>query len=134
MGYKESLYPHDWFRIGSKEINRAKLLLNMGDFEGAGFNIHQAVEKYLKGFLLSRGWKLRRIHDLEALLKDAVGYEPSFDRFHNDCQKITEYYIEDRYPSLVTSILTEEEVRSSIESTNDLINEIIRCINDEKDE
>ncbi len=41
MDSKESLYPHDWFRIGSKELNRAKILLDMGDMEGAGFNIHQ---------------------------------------------------------------------------------------------
>ena len=48
MRREESLYPKDWFRIGQKEIRRAENLLNLSDLEGAGFNIQQAVEKYLK--------------------------------------------------------------------------------------
>ena len=83
----------------------------MDDLEGAGFNIQQAVEKYLKGFLLSKGWKLRRIHNLETLLDDAIIYEDSFERFSTDCQKMTYYYIEERYPLLVASDLTYEEVK-----------------------
>lgn len=71
---KESIYFQDWFKIGEKDLNRAKKLLEWSDLEGAGFNIQQAVEKYLKGFLLSKGWKLRRIHNLETLLDDAVIY------------------------------------------------------------
>ena len=70
MPHKESRYPRDWFRIGAKELRRAETLLNALDFSGAGFNIHQALEKYLKGYLLSNGWKLRRIHDLVILLMD----------------------------------------------------------------
>lgn len=52
MRREESRYPQDWFRIGDKELKRARNLLNLGDLEGAGFNIQQAVEKYLKGYLL----------------------------------------------------------------------------------
>lgn len=50
MPRKESLYPKDWFRLGEKEIRRAENLLRLEDLEGAGFNIQQAIEKYLKGF------------------------------------------------------------------------------------
>jgi len=58
MARKESLDPSAWFGIGDKELKRARLLLGADDLEGAGFNLQQAVEKYLKGYLLSRGWKL----------------------------------------------------------------------------
>jgi HEPN domain-containing protein len=81
MPRKESLYPKDWFRIGEKEIQRAENLLRLADLEGAGFNIQPATEKYLEGFLLSRGWALRRIHKLDSLLNDAVIYEPSLEMF-----------------------------------------------------
>ena len=73
----ESRYPADWFRVGDKELKPAQYLLEGEDTEGAGFNVQQAVEKYLKGYLLSRGWKLRRIHDLETLINEAVGHDPS---------------------------------------------------------
>jgi len=47
-------------------------LLDAGDGELAGFCLQQAVEKFLKAFLLSKGWKLRRVHDLNTLLDDAL--------------------------------------------------------------
>jgi len=114
MRREESCYPKDWFRIGDKELERAKNLLNLGDLEGAGFNIQQAIEKYLKGYLLSRGWELRRIHDLEILLNEAIVYDSSFEKFRSACQKMIDYYVEERYPLMVTSQLTEDEVRESL--------------------
>ena len=42
-----------------------------------------------------------------------------------DCQKITEYYVEERYPFHINSELTEDELRKSLESAAELINEII---------
>lgn len=81
MKREESRYPQDWFRVGDKELMRAQNLLNLEDLERAGFNIQQAVEKYLKGYLLSQEWQLRRIHDLEVLLNEALVYDSSFEEF-----------------------------------------------------
>lgn len=55
---RESLYPKDWIEKAKKDLRRAKLLLADGDTEGAGFHLQQAIEKYLKGYLLSKGWRL----------------------------------------------------------------------------
>ena len=68
----ESLYPQDWFSIGEKDLKRAENLLELHDPEGTGFFIQQSLEKYLKGYLLSTGWKLRRIHSLEVLFKSML--------------------------------------------------------------
>ena len=81
MRREESRYPEDWFRIGDKELKRAQNLLELGDIQGSGFNIQQAAEKYLKGYLLSHGWELSRIHNLETLINEVVVYDPSFERF-----------------------------------------------------
>ncbi len=124
MQREESLYPKDWFRIGEKELKRAENLFNLGDLAGAGFNIHQAIEKHLKGYLLSKGWELRRIHELEVLLNDAIIYEPSFEEFREACQKITDYYVEERYPFIITSELREEEVEESLEFAKRIIEKI----------
>lgn len=90
-------------------MKRAHNLFRLADLEGAGFNIQQAIEKYLKGYLLAQGWKLRRIHNLETLLNEAIIYDLSFEEFRVACQKITQYYIEERYPFTVSSELTEEK-------------------------
>jgi HEPN domain-containing protein len=67
MRRKESTYPADWLRIAEKDFGRVERLLDNRDPEMAGFCLQQALEKFLKAFLLSKGWQLRRIHNLDAL-------------------------------------------------------------------
>jgi HEPN domain-containing protein len=122
---KESLYPKDWFRIAARDFKRAEHLLGVDDPEGSGYHLQQAVEKYLKGFLLSRGWELKRIHDLEVLLNDAVKHETALEQFRSLCQKITGYYIIDRYPLPSTVELTEDEVQLSMTEAQTLIQRLI---------
>lgn len=124
MQRNDSIYPHDWFRIGDKEIQRAENLLKLSDLGGAAFNIQQAVEKYLKGYLFSMGWKLRRIHELEILLNEAIQYDSSFEEFRVQCLKMTEYYFEERYPFTAMSEMTDIEVNESLSVALKLINKI----------
>ena len=46
-------------------------------------------EKFLKAFLLFHGRRLRRIHNLDALLDDAITYDASLGEFRSVCQKIS---------------------------------------------
>jgi len=121
MPPKDSLYPQDWFRLAARDFKRAEQLLNVDDPEGAGYHLQQAVEKYLKGFLLSQGWKLKRIHDLEVLLNDALKYEEALETHRSLCQKITGYYVIDRYPLPSAPTLTREEVQESVVEAVQLI-------------
>ena len=84
------------------------------------------MEKHLKGFLLSKGWQLRRIHDLEALLNHAIGYDPSFEPFRADCQKITRYYVRERYPTSIPSGYTADEMHQSLDAAQKLVAHINR--------
>ncbi|MFQ6100618.1 MAG: HEPN domain-containing protein [Anaerolineae bacterium] len=118
---EESLYPGDWLRIAEKDLKRVKRMLAVHDPEVAGFFLQQAVEKFLKAFLLSRGWELRRIHDLGALLDDAVVHTPSLEKFRSACQKITAFYFVERYPFVVEAGPTEEDIRTSLEQVGELI-------------
>jgi len=124
MAHKESLDPSAWFGIGDKDLKRARLLLGADDLEGAGFNLQQAVEKYLKGYLLSRGWKLKRIHDLDVLVRYAIQYDPSFAGFKPSCQKITQYYFEDRYPEMMPPELDKKDLVESLRAAEEIIAKI----------
>lgn len=121
MKDKESQLPKDWFHKGDIDIRRAEILLENNDAGGAAFHLQQALEKYLKGYLIGRGWKLQRIHDLEDLLDYAVEYNKKFEDFRVLCQEVTEYYIEERYPFLMSSELTRDEVRLRIEKAKEFI-------------
>jgi len=124
MLVEESLYPADWLRIAEKDFKRAQKLLNAGDPELAGFCLQQAIEKFLKAFLLSKGWELRRIHNLDALLDEAVVYDPSLEKFRSVCQKITAFYYIERYPFIVETGITEDDVRASLKQIKKLIEKI----------
>ncbi|HLG29694.1 MAG TPA: HEPN domain-containing protein [Candidatus Brocadiales bacterium] len=124
MPDKESLYPLDWFKKGQKDLKAVETLLSSDNLEVASFHIQQAIEKYLKGYLLSKGWQLRRIHDLEELLDEVVSYDTSFEKFRSLCQVATEYYIEERYPFLIPSSLYEQELQEALKDTKKLVRKI----------
>ncbi len=126
MPRKESLYSADWLRIAEKDLGRAERLLDIQDPAAAGFFLQQAVEKFLKAFLLSRGWELERIHDLEALLNAALVYDPALESFRPVCQKITGFYVMERYPFMIETGLTEDDVRGALRQVGALIERLRR--------
>jgi len=97
---RESLYPKDWIKKAGEDLKRVERRINEGDLTDAAFHLQQAIEKYLKGYLLSRGWKLIRVHDLEFLLDEALKHNPDLENFREVCQEATGYYLADRYPLL----------------------------------
>ena len=121
MRREESPYPADWLRLAERDLGRAEHLLSIHDAEGAGFYLQQAVEKFLKAFLLSKGWKLERIHDLEALLNRTLAYDASLEAFRAVCQKVTGFYIIERYPAMTDEGLTDEDVRRALTQLNAFI-------------
>ncbi len=124
MPPRESRYPKDWLALAEKDLQRVTRSLRDKDAELAAFCLQQAVEKFLKAYLLSKGWKLRRIHDLEALLDDAMVHDPSLDQYRNICQKITNYYVVERYPLAVETRFTAGDVRTSLEAVGQLIEKL----------
>ncbi len=78
---QDSNIPLDWLKIARKDWNRISHMLEKDDGEAASFFFQQCLEKYLKAFLLSKGWHLRKLHELDALLDDAVKYDPELEKF-----------------------------------------------------
>jgi HEPN domain-containing protein len=118
--------PHAWFSQGDLDLEAAELLLAQdGPPAIAAFHIQQTIEKYLKGYLLFVGQPLRRIHDLEVLVQEATAHDTSFGAFVADCQRITEYYIESRYPVGVTTTFQPATLEIDLQVTHNLV-ELIR--------
>lgn len=90
--------PQDWFRKGEADIRTIEILLTQGgDPDIAASHLQQALEKYLKGYLLSKGWQLERIHDLSVLLDEAVKHKPELQKFRKFLEEVTAYYFQSRY-------------------------------------
>lgn len=116
----ESTYSADWLQIAGDDFRRVPRRLAEGDASDAAFHLQQALEKYLKGFLLSRGWKLERIHDLRALLEEAAKHEPGLKKFRRLCAEVTAYYVQERYPFFGAKPDCEE-VKTNFEQARELV-------------
>ena len=119
----------EWFTKAEQDMEIVELLLtHKGYPSAAGFHLQQALEKYIKGYLLSRGWGLRRVHDLEVLLNEALAYHRSWEQFRSICQRVSQYYLQQRYPLGTGAELTVEEVEGALVRVKPLIETIVRSV------
>ena len=111
--------------MARKDWARVKRQLEDGDAEAAGYFLQQSIEKYLKAFLLQYGWSLKKIHAVHDLLSDAVIHQPALETFRSLCERVSGYYLAERYPPLVPSELTCADVERDREQARQLIQTLL---------
>lgn len=112
----------EWFAHGDHDLQAAKALLAHGGFtDTVGMLVQQAAKKYLKGFLIYHGWKLRKTDDLRLLVGEAIGYQPGFADFRDFARKATAYYLEYRYPPSPPAAYSKDEIAEATAQTEELI-------------
>ena len=104
----------DWLEIARKDWRRIGRNLRAHDLEAAAFFLQQCLEKYLKAFLLSHQWRLRRVHELDALLDEAVKHQADLENFRDLCERVSGYYFAERYPPLGTLDLGSEDLKRDL--------------------
>jgi HEPN domain-containing protein len=62
----------------------------------------------LKGFLTFHQIEVRRTHDLKDLLTECGNVDSSFAKWEKDCERLTDYAVEARYPERFYEHSTEE--------------------------
>jgi HEPN domain-containing protein len=78
--------------------------------------------------IAEKDWQLVRIHDLEALLNDALLHDATLEKFRDECIKISGYYMADRYPPLTDNSFSVEDVRQSLAAITPMIEELRSAI------
>ncbi len=114
----------DWLKIARKDWRRVQRNLRDRDVEASAFFLQQSLEKFLKAFLLSRKWKLRRVHELDALLDEAVKHQPNLESFRDLCERVSGYYFAERYPPLGTLDLTSRDLKRDLDEAHDFVKAI----------
>ncbi|HEX4374023.1 MAG TPA: HEPN domain-containing protein [Puia sp.] len=64
----------------------------------ACFHVQQAAEKYMKGYLVSKGVNFPKTHDLELLLDLCVEKDLQFSQLLPEIKNLNDYAILPRYP------------------------------------
>jgi HEPN domain-containing protein len=62
------------------------------------FLCQSATEKFLKGFLISRGWSLEKTHDIVELLGWCADYDAELAGLIAEGSLLNEYIVAGRYP------------------------------------
>jgi HEPN domain-containing protein len=115
----------EWFERGDHDIETAQLLHDeRGYTDSIAYHIQQAIEKYLKGYLVMNGKKPPKIHELDTLLNNIACFDDSFNGFLDLCEKASRYYIENRYPPGPLAEYAYEEIRADLDKAWELIREI----------
>lgn len=91
--------PADWLRSARIRLHSADLLHPL---EGANESViellQEAAERFLKAYLINRGWRLRRIHDLGALVAESVAMDARFTAFEDFADSLTDQFWAQHYP------------------------------------
>ncbi len=116
------LVPAEWYKRGSHDIITARIALEASaPTDTVAILLQQAFEKYIKGYLLSKGWRLKKTHDLRELIDRAADHDPVFAEFRDLARLLTALYIEDRYPTSPSAGYSSDEMSSLMHQTERLI-------------
>jgi len=111
----------EWILIARKDWRRAERNLKDQDSEAAGFFLQQSLEKYLKAFLLKHDWKLRKIHELDALLDEASKHQQELESCRDLCERVSGYYFAERYPPLSDFELSVADIRKDLKEAREFV-------------
>ncbi len=116
----------EWIERGAHDLEAAKLLMDRNAHADVVlFHIHQAVEKYLKGYLIDHGWELKKIHDLETLLTEASDFNQQFEEYLDIGRNLTAYYYTERYPPGPLPEYSDLETQQMLDRAQEIIAQIL---------
>ncbi|MDT3698664.1 MAG: HEPN domain-containing protein [Thermincola sp.] len=101
----------EWLIMAEKDLKSARILFEHdADYGIVCFHCQQAIEKYLKGYLIFKSGELAEGHSLVKLCKKVAGFERSFEKLLKDCAFVNAFYIETRYPAEDPMSVAREDV------------------------
>jgi len=109
----------EWFRIADDDLYSAKILNESvhRPYEIICYHCSQAVEKYLKGYLVYNGIVPKKTHDLSFLNRLCIDIDENFKDIQKLCDYITTF-ANTRYPHRHET--TENDVEFAIKATENI--------------
>lgn len=114
MGDAREILAQAWMRKARRDLSSAVRLASGEEplLDTAIYHCHQAAEKSIKAFLVSRDRTPDKTHDLRRLGEIAAEYEPGFTFWASVLAELTPYATEFRYPDDVEEPSRDEYDRA----------------------
>lgn len=112
----------EWIRLAESDLDAAKILNEAPrkHYENICYNCAQAVEKYLKGYLVYNGIEPQKTHDLLFLNKICSKIDKLFENIVIECGFLKRCASDMRYPHKYE--ITGDDVSFSIKATEKVRN------------
>ncbi|MBI2326388.1 HEPN domain-containing protein [Candidatus Collierbacteria bacterium] len=118
----------NWFDLAEEDYGFASANLADSDTQYFGlicFHFQQAAEKYFKTFIVAHDLKFEKIHDLGVLCQTCITKDNNFLSLEDDCNLLSDFYVESRYPVIIPSPKTRE-IASQAKESVERIREVVR--------
>jgi HEPN domain-containing protein len=92
--------PREWLRYAKGDLAVAEREMKSDSpvYPTICFLCQSAAEKFLKGFLISKGWVLEKTHDIVELLEFCSDHDKELGNMITEGSILNEYIIAGRYP------------------------------------
>ncbi|MCX6864678.1 MAG: HEPN domain-containing protein [Verrucomicrobia bacterium] len=88
-----------WLLLARDRLEKADALFTRFGSSWSGVELlHEAAERYLKGYLVHKSWQLVKTHDLGLLIAQASQFDSQFVNFAETSRILTEQFWEQHYP------------------------------------
>ena len=94
------------------------------------YHCQQAIEKLLKGVLISKGVTIKKTHDLGLLAEMLQEYTEVDEKYLEMCDDLTPYGVKIRYPQEL--FIEEFHVKKALEETQELYDWLLTLLQTEK--
>ena len=101
---------NSWIKKGKRDLLTAEHELSFLDAvtESICFHCQQAVEKFLKAYLIHLGISFTKTHEIGELITKCANRDKEISAFKEEADKLTDYAIEVRYPEELLEPTSEE--------------------------
>jgi HEPN domain-containing protein len=119
-----------WIIKGDHDLGTAKITyLHIPEYlDTVTFHCQQAVEKYLKSYLIFQSTEFRLTHDLIYLLDMISQKDSDFENYYDIVSELQGYAIEIRYPN-ETIFLSNDKVEKALTIAKEVRNLITKKMN-----
>jgi len=116
----------EWLYKADQDFGYAGLGLadESGYYDQICFLLQQAVEKYLKAYIVANDLKFAKEHSLVKLLDECVRADISLDKLQSECRFLTAFYFEVRYPDEPFIVATKEQAEKALKAADAVQTEI----------
>jgi HEPN domain-containing protein len=93
------------------------------------FLCRESAEKFLKAYLISKGWELKKTHDIVELLEYCSDYDKRFDILVEDGTILNDYTADGRYPGdIAFEVIGLKQAKEAIEKAEQIKEFVIQKI------